>query len=374
MSDTCSLKIRVSSSTSGSRGGTSRGSNSGTFVTDNGSSKQFGPGKRPSFLEDAKIELLENSQDPFAFDEDEFEPSKWDLLSGKQKPSRSRKIGVTYRELEDGCQSQFLMSQQESSNDGKNHGHELSRPNAVDEEGSRLLADCLLTAVKVLMNLTNDNPVGCQQIAGCGGLETMSSLIAAHFPSFSSSSSPSSEIKEKSSSIDLDHQNDRHLSDQELDFLVAILGLLVNLVEKDGRNRSRLAAATVPLPGLEGFEEESQRDVIPLMCSIFLANRGAGEGAGEGEDMPLNDEAALLQGEKEAEKMIVEAYSALLLAFLSTESKSVRDAIADCLPNHNLSILVPVLERFVAFHLTLNMISPETHTAVSEVIESCRVP
>lgn len=27
-----------------------------------------------------------------------------------------------------------------------------------------------------------------------------------------------------------------------------------------------------------------------------------------------------------------------------------------------------------AFHLTLNMISPETHKAVSEVIESCRVP
>lgn len=148
MSDTCSLKIRVSSSTSGSLGGMSRGSNSGTFVTDNGSRKQFGPGKRPSFLEDAKLELLENSQDPFAFDEDEFEPSKWDLLSGKQKTSQSRKIGVTYRE-EDGCQSQLLMSQQESSNDGNNHGHELSCLNAVDEEGSRLLADCLLTAVKV---------------------------------------------------------------------------------------------------------------------------------------------------------------------------------------------------------------------------------
>lgn len=35
-----------------------------------------------------------------------------------------------------------------------------------------------------------------------------------------------------------------------------------------------------------------------------------------------NDEAALLEGEKEAEKMIVEAYSALLLAFLSTERLS----------------------------------------------------
>lgn len=32
-----------------------------------------------------------------------------------------------------------------------------------------------------------------------------------------------------------------------------------------------------------------------------------------------DDEEAVLQSEKEAEKMIVEAYSALLLAFLSTE-------------------------------------------------------
>ena len=32
-----------------------------------------------------------------------------------------------------------------------------------------------------------------------------------------------------------------------------------------------------------------------------------------------DDETALMQGVKEAEKMIVEAYAALLLAFLSTE-------------------------------------------------------
>lgn len=84
------------------------------------------------------------------------------------------------------------------------------------------------------MNLANENPVGCQQIAAYGGLETMSSLIANHFPSFSS---PFSKRNENNSSIEPDHQNGRHLTDQELDFLVAILGLLVNLVEKDGRNR-----------------------------------------------------------------------------------------------------------------------------------------
>lgn len=382
LNDTCSLKMRVTSSTSGLCSGTSRFPNSGKFVTDNGSRKQFGRGKRPNYTEDVKLELLENGLDPFAFDEDDFEPSKWDLLSGKQKPSETRKSRVQYRELEDGCQSQLLMSQQESSNGENNHSHEISCPGAFDEEGFSLLADCLLNAVKVLMNLTNDNPVGCRQIAACGGLETMCSLIAGHFPSYSSSSSPPTAIKGNTSIIDRDHRDDRHLTDQELDFLVAILGLLVNLVEKDGHNRSQLAAASVPLPSLKGLEEESQRDVIHLLCSIFLANQGAGEeageGAGEGADegkqLQLDDEMAVLQGEKEAEKMIVEAYSALLLAFLSTESKNIREAIADCLPKRNLAILVPVLERFVAFHLTLNMISPESHKAVSEVIESCRVP
>jgi hypothetical protein len=60
-----------------------------------------------------------------------------------------------------------------------------------------------------------------------------------------------------------------------------------------------------------------------------------------------DDEEAVLEGEKEAEKMIVEAYSALLLAFLSTESRSIRNSIKDYLPKRNLAILVPVLERFV---------------------------
>lgn len=364
-----------------------RSSMSGTPLTANGSRSNLCHLERSNSRKDEKCGLLEDSEDPYAFDEDAFEPSKWDLLSGKQKKSRTKRSGVKYRDVEDGCQYEMIMSQQESNNgencqrqlnNRENHqvsssgeyhfSHESSCAHADDSENSTLFADCLLTAVKVLMNLTNDNPIGCQQIAAYGGLETMSLLIASHFRSFSSSVSPSRD------GFESDHKDDRPLTDQELDFLVAILGLLVNLVEKDEDNRSRLAAARISLPNSEGFEEESHRDVIQLLCSIFLANQGAGDPAGEGTAEPLNDEAALLEGEKEAEMMIVEAYAALLLAFLSTESMSTRAVIAECLPNHNLGILVPVLERFVAFHLTLNMISPETHKAVSEVIESCRVP
>lgn len=151
MTHTSSLKMRANSSTSGLFSGTSRCSNSGTLITDNGSSSHFGLGKRPKFTEDAKFEHLGKSQDPFAFDEDEFEPSKWDLLYRKPKTTRTQKSMVSYRELEDGCQSQLLVSQQESSNFANDNSHELLCPSAVDDEESSLLADCLLTAVKVFL-------------------------------------------------------------------------------------------------------------------------------------------------------------------------------------------------------------------------------
>jgi hypothetical protein len=120
--------------------------------------------------------------------------------------------------------------------------------------------------------------------------------------------------------------------------------------------------------------QESEQEMIPLLCSIFLTNQGSAETKEETTTFTLDDEEAVLEGEKEAEKMIVEAYSALLLAFLSTESRSIRNSIKDYLPKRNLAILVPVLERFVAFHMTLNMIPPETHKAVMGVIESCKSP
>lgn len=94
---------------------------------------------------------------------------------------------------------------------------------------------------QVLMNLANDNPEGCRQIAKLGGLEILSSLIADHFPSFSLSMPHSDNARESSlstqSSSRIDLQSNTCSADQELDFLVAILGLLVNMVEKDGRNR-----------------------------------------------------------------------------------------------------------------------------------------
>ncbi|KAI3947571.1 hypothetical protein MKW92_016814 [Papaver armeniacum] len=351
---------------------TSSCSNGGVGIKINGLKMSVGLTKRSSVTENIECINLDDSQDPFAFDEEEFKPSKWDKLP-KNKVTRTHKSRKSVREFNDVCEPMLISSQSETSREENCHSCEITEPPAVEGGNPDLLSDCLLSAVKVLMNLTNDNPLGCQQIAACEGLETLSKLIVGHFPSFTACICLCKQTKHNNTP---QSQKDRHLTDQELDLLVAILGLLVNLVEKDSQNRSQLASTSVSvLTSGESEETETHTDVIPLLCSIFLANHGAGEAAEAAEDgnqLTWSEEAAVQQGEHEAEKMIIEAYAALLLAFLSTESKNVREAISSCLPDRSLEILVPVLERFVAFHLTLNMISPDTHAVVSEVIESCR--
>ncbi|KAL5994521.1 hypothetical protein ACLOJK_024574 [Asimina triloba] len=274
--------------------GTSKRSLEGISVHSNGSkTDSVRMSKRPHMSGDTMCdEDLEDSQDPFAFDEFDPQPSKWEVLSIKKEVPQPRRSRPINRELEYEHELQLVTSNSDSINESSQHSLGASCSSAVEEEDSNLLDDCLLTAVKVLMNLTNDNPEGCQQIASCGGLDTMAALIIGHFPLFASCLHMNGGMNKRISmskfgSRDPDHQNGKHLSDQERDFLVAILGLLVNLVEKDSRNRSRLAAASVPLPRSSGMkcEENNTTDVIPLLCSIFLANQGAGEAAEEGRQL-----------------------------------------------------------------------------------------
>lgn len=141
MSDTYSLEMRVSSSTYGSCSGASRSSDCKTSTTYNCSRKNV------HFTETS--EVLEDCQDPFAFDEDDFQPSKWDLMSGKQKRSRSKKHEPSKIDFEDSCQTQTSAGQPES-----NKGDVSCSSSVIgDEEVSSLLADCLLTAVKVFHNV-----------------------------------------------------------------------------------------------------------------------------------------------------------------------------------------------------------------------------
>ena len=159
--DSCLQKMRIHSSLSSSCSGKLGSSYDGIPVTSDESGTLC---ERPDGTKDGKWQLLEDSQDPYAFDEDDFVPSKWDLLSGQKKISQTKKhgnLGLRNREIQNDNQYQFTMSQQESSNgeifqkefisEEYHHSIATSGSQSAEEEYSSLLSDCLLASIKVFL-------------------------------------------------------------------------------------------------------------------------------------------------------------------------------------------------------------------------------
>lgn len=143
--DLLSVKMSARSSTAGSGSGTSC---SGSVIILSSDTAETELGSTHIISTDSGA--MENSQDPFAFDEDDCEPSKWDLLSGRGKKSASQNSRATNNGCQNGNHSVLPLSQQESTNLETHHSHETSCSTIVDDEKSGLLGDCLLTAVKVV--------------------------------------------------------------------------------------------------------------------------------------------------------------------------------------------------------------------------------
>lgn len=161
-SDSRLLKTRIRSSFASSCSGKLGNSYDEMPVTSNWSGILS---ERPVGSKDDKWQVLEDSQDPFAFDEEEFVPSKWDLLSGRKKTSQTkkhRKLGPRNREIQIEHQCHTISQKEstseenflrKSTNEEYNHSSAASSSQYGEEEHASLLSDCLLAAVKVFLNM-----------------------------------------------------------------------------------------------------------------------------------------------------------------------------------------------------------------------------
>ncbi|XP_025674258.1 protein FAR1-RELATED SEQUENCE 5-like [Arachis hypogaea] len=118
------------------------------------------------------------------------------------------------------------------------------------------------------------------EIEAAGALNVTECPNSGDIVEYNTTLLPTFHIKENKLNSVKDHQHDRHLTDHEIYFIVAILGLLVNLVEKDGHNRSRLAVASVLLPCSDVLDHEIQKDILePFRYKLCdLDYNGWGEG------------------------------------------------------------------------------------------------
>ena len=246
--ETCYSKDRLTGSNAGK---TTQAKNTVNRVSA-GMKSLAGLGRQSSrSIEQKRSACFEDSQDPYEFNNGELAPMKGKKL---KKTKKLKTVSVSANNTNAGLDSEDVPQFSDGTMGLINGQEQYDDENELTKrqwaEAGTLLGDCLLSAVKVLMNLTNDNPIGCHQVAVCGGLDTMASLIVDHYPLFQCHLLSSSKRTGKDTSTESPANGscDEVLSDQDLDLLVVILGMLFNLVEKDTGNRARLAASSVTLP------------------------------------------------------------------------------------------------------------------------------
>jgi hypothetical protein len=86
----------------------------------------------------------------------------------------------------------------------------------------------------------------------------------------------------------------------------------------------------------------------------------------DSEALSLNDK------DKEGDGLITQAYAALLVAFLVEGQPALRADVKCTLPEDGFAKLAGVLERFRAFHESLDSISEESRESLSRVIRWLR--
>eukprot|EP00850_Spirogloea_muscicola_P018014 SM000160S02555 [mRNA] locus=s160:195946:200982:+ [translate_table: standard] len=242
-----------------------------------------------------------------------------------------------------------------------------------------LVGECLVAAIKVLMNLTNETSLGTGQVAACGGLVVLSSLILSCYCScFCNQGRRLAEIERRGAnskaSVSTCHACNKF---EEVDLLVVCLGALVNLVEKDEVNRESLASMEVPAPDNGKWHDHGERSSVELLsflCDLFLSKQRARDAAQavDESELQLGAEEQYQEGKREAEDMIVESYTALLLALLSKASRVARTKMSSLLPGGNLSSLAPVVERFMCFHVELRTVTGNSKDLLQELVAACR--
>ena len=243
------------------------------------------------------------------------------------------------------------------------------RYNAAIAVDHRVAVGALKSVLCTLTNVTNENKDGCDAVVGedCRGLLVIASLIpwlALSIEGFTLRDA--NERKRTRTPTD----------DSGSSLLNAALVLLVNIVEADATTADALRNAMVRLPG------DSSRGVsfVEALTMLYLQSGGADEDEGEG-DKETAEEAQHLTADMiksyssktNGEDLILQAYCGLLLAFLIEDDAALRAEVTSRFPEKpqgtsRLKPLADTLERFHAFHESLNSISSASSERLVKVV------
>ena len=115
---------------------------------------------------------------------------------------------------------------------------------------------CIQSALSVLINMTHNNPAGCQAVVAAGGMRMALRLV--------SSSMQIQQCDSVTSPGHLKLQDRNHVL-TNVGLITAALGLLINLVEESDESRQLMK-------GMQLEHSGSDADILQLLCRLMQAS------------------------------------------------------------------------------------------------------
>jgi len=234
----------------------------------------------------------------------------------------------------------------------------------------RVAVGTLKSVLSVLTNVTNENLDGCRSIVGDGATEEDGLLVIASLVPWFALSVEGYTLRDAD-----DERTRTPTNDSGSQLLNAALVLLINMVEADAVGTTKkLRSAVVGLPA-----QRTQTSFVEMLAKLFLQSGGGGAM----EDPPVDDEDGKSQhvtadmiksytGDDSVgnDDLILQAYTGLLLAFLIEDHAALRAEVASIFGGPApFQALADTLERFHAFHESLNSISAASSERLIKVVK-----
>ncbi|XP_033108230.1 wings apart-like protein homolog [Anneissia japonica] len=252
-----------------------------------------------------------------------------------------------------------------------------------------IVRKCLLSILRVLLNLTHDSEWGCIKVGGQEGMIKTILLCVMQIP--------------------------QHIpADQRFDLLLLGLGLLINLMEHSPGNCKTLIKIETKFSydskpqEHSNFDLEGEASVLQALTQMFLQREKAAKLAEtmpesptaqskqdgewkesqdgmewitieteEGQELSADSQKeikktinkALKKAGKHMEDSIVASYCALLLGCLLRNNQSNVRNVRDILPNNDFACMVDMLKGFLEFMEMTNAVGSSGGKSISKIIE-----
>lgn len=228
--------------------------------------------------------------------------------------------------------------------------------------------DCLKALLAVLMNMTQNNLVGCKSVVSCGVLEVVGSILKQVV----AGGQRNAGCLKNSTELD-----------SWVDELSCCLGLLINLMEHRHEWREclrELPIVFVPGAAANGKDAlEQQEGIVPLLCALLtfvIPNSRYSETSSPSsrrlstlstEEITLETLDAETKG---GAGSIVEVYTAVLLGFLIEGSPSLQKTAAALLPTHSVGPVVAAIARCLDFYVRTGAMTKKNEDSLRHLLAS----